>query len=221
MRRMFQRTQMETCASDSNFMDGIDKGLVAQIDIVRNADGHDTIVEHWATQADKDADLRKTEEQAKAKTPRWPELDDYLRSLASPAKPAKAPEAKAEAAKPETETMPQMLRPQPSPVILFVRGPQNHWGFVKDVDEAGSCTLCTYPINAFDFKDVGAAYEALARMRAYEKRHYNWDNNFFIFEHFGEVRAERKPPETKPGEIAFMHKAAAETNPGTPQEGNG
>lgn len=79
MRRMFRRTQMETCASDSTFMDGIDKGLVAQIDIVRNTDGHDMIVEHWPTQADKDADL--------AETQRWPELETYLRNLASAANP--------------------------------------------------------------------------------------------------------------------------------------
>lgn len=61
MRRMFRRTNMETCPADSAFMDCIDKSLIAQIEIVPNTDGHDTVVEHWSTQADKDADLREIE----------------------------------------------------------------------------------------------------------------------------------------------------------------
>lgn len=50
---------METCATDSSYMNALHKGLIAQIEIVRNHDGHDAIVEYWETYADKDADFNK------------------------------------------------------------------------------------------------------------------------------------------------------------------
>lgn len=91
-------------------------------------------------------------------------------------------------------------------VIVFVSGPHNLWGFVKDVDEAGSYALCSYPDHAFDFKSTAGAYEALKRVRSYERRHYNWDNNFYVLKDGGHLKAERKPPETQTGEIAFLHR---------------
>lgn len=59
MIRRFKHTRMKTCASDSRFMDDLDKGLVAQVEIVHNPDGHDTIVEYWMSYDDKDSDFNK------------------------------------------------------------------------------------------------------------------------------------------------------------------
>lgn len=59
MIRRFKHTLLETCASDSNFMDNLDKGLVAQVELADNHDGHDTVVEYWETYDDKDSDFNK------------------------------------------------------------------------------------------------------------------------------------------------------------------
>ena len=177
MRRMFRRTKMETCPADSAFMDCIDKDLIAQIDIVPNTDGHDTVVEHWSTQADKDADFR--------------EAEAYRRNPTPAANPANGTEASAEDARPDVEEY--------SRVLVFVQGQQVTWGFVKDIGEDGAYTTCTPPDLAFDFEKTANAVSAIQRMRDYEQSRINGNNSFYVLKAVVRLKSEWGQPKTNPG----------------------